>query len=462
MNGVHKRYALHPMISIWSEEQRLKRWIEVELAFLQARAEAGQLSLKAVELIREHAKVNIPRMDQIEKETRHDVIAFIKMVQESLRGTPAEPYAHEFHKLLTSYDTQDPATVIQLRQAVRAILTSLFHVIDAFRQKAVDHKWSFMIGLTHGQFAEPTTFGHLLLVFAAALQRSYERLVAVERRELSEGKISGAIGNYAGFEPALEVRALEILDLKPAVSETQILQRDRFAAVVTTLAILAGTLEQITTSFRLMMRGNCRELEEPRGKGQRGSSRMAYKKNPIISENIQGMARLLRADALCALEDISTWEFRSIEQSSVERHILSRSTSLTFYALERLQGLIDGLVVRPEMMLENLKATQDVWAANPVRDALMEAGVSYDAAYLHLQSMGFKAVDEERHLLELLTTEPVHDIPFGEQDDRTAKDFLGEERLRACFDYRLYIEDGINEMFKRAGLQPRPPLSGSL
>lgn len=452
MNGVHKRYALHPMTRIWSEEERLNRWLEVELAFLQARAEAGQLPLRAVELIREHAKISILRMEQIELETRHDVIAFVKAVQESLRGTEAEPYASEFHKLLTSYDTQDPATVLQLREAIE-VNHGLLHVaMERTGSVADEHKWTFMIGSTHGQYAEPTTFGHLLLVFRQAFQRSFVRLGTISTQELGEAKISGAIGNYAGFDPALELRALDLLNLKPAVAETQILQRDRIATVITALAVLLGTIEQITTTFRLMMRSNCRELEEPRGKGQRGSSRMAYKKNPIGCENLQGMSRLLRADAQCALEDISTWEFRSIEQSCVERHILSRSTTLTHYALSKYIDLINGLVVRPEMMLKNLKATQDVWAANPIRDALMEAGVPYDAAYLHLQDMGFKAADEQRHLLELLMTKPVYDIPFGGQDMRTAKDFLGEERLRACFDYRPYVERGINEMFKRAGL----------
>lgn len=452
MNGLHRRYALGPMKRIWSEEHRLETWLDVELAFLTARAEAGQLPLEAVMLMREHAKLSIQRMDRIEEETRHDVIAFIKMVQESFVGTPAEPFASEFHKHLTSFDMQDPATVLQFREAMLEVVSALQRLIQVLETQANRHRWTYMIAHTHGQYAEPTTLGHLLLVFAEAFKRNLARLQAAIKEDLSQAKMSGAVGNFAGFDPALEERALEILGLRPAVAETQILQRDRFANVISQLAILGGTVEQHTTTFRLMMRSECAELEEPRGKNQRGSSRMSYKKNPIVCENLQGMARMLRADAYCALENISTWEFRSIEQSSVERHILPRATTYAHYAVTKFAGVIEGLVVKPQRLLQNLKATQDVWAANPVRDALMEAGVGYDAAYEYTQRVGFAAVDQSRHLLELLETEPLDDIPFGRQDPRTAKDILGKERLRACFDYRTYVERGINEMFKRAGL----------
>lgn len=447
MNGLHARYSPEEMVRVWDENSRLNWWLLLETSALRARAEAGEIPMRAVELIMRHAKISVARMKEIEKEMRHDVIAFVKMVQESLKGTEAEPYASELHKLLTSYDIVDPATVLQLFEATRMVCTALEKTIQVMRKRAVEHRWSLMIAFTHGQYAEPTTFGHLLLVYATQLERSLRRLNDAIRLELTEGKMSGAVGNYAGPSPELERRALEMVGLKPAIAETQILQRDRFAAVLTSLAILARSIEQIARTFHGMMRSNVRELEEPRSPNQRGSSRMAYKKNPILTEQVWGLVRLIQADAGVAMEDIPTLDFRTIEQSCAERHIFPRATTYTYYLVIKLGELMEGLVVRPKRMLRNLKATQDVWAANPVRDALMEATVSYDDAYEYTQRLGFQASEEERPLLELLQTERITQI-----DPRTAQDVLGAERLSGFFDARAYVERGINEMFSRAGL----------
>lgn len=447
MGVLHERYSLAEMLQVWSEDHRLQCWFRVEMAALQARVEAGELSAIAVQQVSYYARINPRRMKEIEKETRHDVIAFVKMLQETLKGTDAERYGHEIHKPLTSYDVVDPATVLQLREATQLVCVALEKTIEVMRRRAVEHKWSLMIAFTHGQYAEPSTFGHLLLVYATQLERSLRRLNDALRFELAEGKMSGAVGNYAGPSPALERRALELVGLKPAIAETQILQRDRFAAVLTPLAILARSIEQMARTFHGRMSSIVRELEEPRSPNQRGSSRMAYKKNPILTEQVWGLARLIQADAGVAMEDIPTLDFRTIEQSCAERHIFPRATTYTHYLVTKLGELMEGLVVRPKRMLRNLKATQDVWAANPVRDALMEADVSYDDAYEYMQRLGFQASEDERPLLELLQTEPI-----TKSDQRTAQDILGAERLSGFFDARAYVERGINEMFSRAGL----------
>ncbi|TSC76777.1 MAG: adenylosuccinate lyase [Parcubacteria group bacterium Gr01-1014_33] len=435
-----KRYTLPEMENLWvREETKFESWLEVELAVLWARMKLGDLSQEAYVAISINAKIDVKRIAELEVEYDHDMIAFIVSVQEALVVAGAGQYKEEFHKGLTSYDVEDPALVVTLRRAANLIRIELEKLVDVLLEKAFDYKWTIMIARTHGQFAEPTTFGHLLFMFTEAVKRSLNRLDQVEERELKEAKISGAVGSYAGMNPDIEREALEFLQLLPARCETQILQRDRHAAFLSVLAIAASTIEQVCRTFWEMMRSEVGELEEPRGSRQRGSSAMAHKKNPILTERLMGLPRLMRAYAHVAMEDIATPEFRDISQSSVERHILPDATSLLHYMARRMMNLVKNLVIFPERMKENLEIVScGVWATQQVRNALMESGVSYDVAYEYLQQTAFDAVRSRTSLLEILRIRTI----LG--DDRTAESIVGEQKLRQCFDAELYIKDGIN------------------
>jgi len=438
------RYTRPAFRDLWSEKNKKEAWLGVELAFLHARVVLGGLSPEAYDAIKKHAKQDLARMDKLEVEYRHDMIASVVDVQMSLEEAGVGQYASEFHKFLTSYDIEDPAMVILLRQAVIMIQNELTSLQCALRVKAREHKWTLMIMRSHGQYAEPGTFGHLLLVFAEAVKRSWNRLQFVLDNDLSEGKISGAVGNFPGLDPNMAALALDLLNLKPAKAETQILQRDRFAAVISAVSLAGATIEQICRTFWEMMRSEVGELEEPRAKKQRGSSRMPYKKNPILTEQLQGLARLLRGMLVPAFENVATPECRDISQSSVERHILPDATALLDYMAAKLTKLVEGLVVFPERMRENLDKTYGVWAAQPIRDALMESGgnVSYNEAYLYLQRCGFEALRQRRPLMDFLKE------PISEKNPIRGVDVLGVERLLSFFDARVYVEKGTEYIFK--------------
>lgn len=437
------RYTRPAFLDHWSELNKKRTWLEVELAFLAARVETGGLSAEAYDAIKKNAKLNLERMDAFEADVKHDMIAFVKDVQESLKEAGVGQYASEVHKYLTSYDIEDPAMVLLLKRAIHMDIGALEKLEDALRAQARKHKWTLMIHRTHGQFAEPGTFGHLLLVFAESVKRSEARLWLVMQKELSEGKISGAVGNYPGMDPELEAIALQRLELKPTDAETQILQRDRFAAVISAVALASATIEQISRTFWEMMRSDVGELQEPRGKKQRGSSRMAYKKNPITIEQLQGLPRLLRSHLVAAMENVATPECRDISQSSVERHIFPDATALLDYMADKLTKIVQDLVVFPGRMQENFERTYGVWAAQPIRDALMETGISYDEAYDYLQSCGFEAIEKRTSLLNV-----VSEVVISKAVVLTAKDVLGIDRLRSFFDARAYIEKGTEHIFR--------------
>lgn len=436
------RYTRPAFRDLWSEGNKKRMWLSVEIAFLEAREAHNNLSDKAVSAIRTHAKLDLARQDKLEAEYRHDMIAFVKDVQLSLEEAGVGQYASEVHKLLTSYDIEDPAMVLLLRQAVGMNYDELDNLQRALRVKAREHKWTLMIMRSHGQFAEPGTFGHLLLVFAEAVKRSQERLRFVIDHELSEGKISGAVGNFPGLDPNMASYALDLLNLKPAKAETQILQRDRFAAVISAVALATATIEQICRTFWEMMRSDVGELQEPRGQNQRGSSRMAYKKNPILTEQEQGIARLERGYLIAAFENVATPECRDISQSCVERVIFPDATTLLDYATAKLTKMVKDLVVFPKRMRENLDKTYGVWAAQPIRDALMESGISYDEAYEYLQRCGFKALEQQQPLMHFMRE------PISGQSYTSAVDVLGGERLLSFFDPRTYVEKGTEYIFK--------------
>ncbi|MCH7604677.1 adenylosuccinate lyase [Patescibacteria group bacterium] len=437
------RYMLSPMEKLWGRARsKFEFWLKVELAVLQARGHLGEVSLEAYVDIKRNAKVNVNRIKALEAEFDHDMIAFVVSIQESLERAGVGQWKGEFHKPLTSYDIEDPATILMLREAVNLILEELVQLEKALRNKAAEHQWTLMIARTHGQDAEPSTFGHLLLVFAEAVYRSIRRLEHVINEELSEGKISGAVGMYGGISPVLEEKALAYLGLKSAKAETQILQRDRHAAVLGALAVAAGTIEQMASTFWQMMRSNVGELREPRRQSQRGSSAMAWKRNPILTERLIGLARLIRGWAGAQMESIATPEWRDIAQSIVERHTFPDATTLMHYAAVRMTVCVERLEVFPDKMQRNLDRTCGVWAGQLVQVALTETGVSYEDAYLYIQQVGFDAVDQEISILQLLCERPI-----SKEDQRTAESILGQERLEALFDPMAYIRPGIEHIF---------------
>ena len=440
------RYTLPAMKDLWGRpESKFEFWLRVEMAYLQARTELEDLPREAYDaFVNAKLQINVARIDELEAEYDHDMIAFIVMVQEQMEKAGYGIWKGEFHKKITSFDIEDPALILMLQKAVTLILGELTDLKDALLNLSLQHQWTLMIAITHGQYAEPSTFGQLLLAFTNAIERARSRVALVLNIELVEGKMAGAVGSYAGLDVKCVDRALEILDLLPSQAETQIIQRDRHAMLLSVLAITAGTIEQICRTFWEMMRSDVHELEEPRRPKQRASSAMAHKKNPILIERLMGMARLMRANAHAAMENIATPEWRDISQSSVERHIFPDATSLVHYMIVKMTSMIKRLVVFPERMRENLNNTYGVWAGQQVRTALMDKGIDYDTAYLYVQQVSFNAAEKRIQMIELLSN-----IPISENDSRTAKDIISDTKLQAMFDPMEYVRAGIERIFSR-------------
>lgn len=435
------RYTLKPMKELWHPQAKFQFWHNTECAWLKARVAFGEVPEEALESA-EAVKITnaiLKRAKELDEVYDQDMIAFVVAIQEQMGE-----WASEYHKRVTSYDIEDPALIMPLRAACMLIISEAVELECVLRKKAHEHKWTLMIGRTHGQYAEPTTFGHLLMVYAEAIRRSIERLEFVLDHELSEGKMSGPVGMYGEINPAMEEKALSYMGLKPAKAETQILQRDRHAAVVAALAILAGTIEQMARTFWEMMRSDVGELRESRKPNQRGSSSMAWKRNPILIERLEGLPRLIRGFLSAQMESIATPEGRDISQSIVERHTLPDATSLAHYAVVRMARCIERMEVFPKKMLRNLTNTQGVWAGQRVQTALMDAGVAYDVAYKYIQAAGFRATDEETPMIQIL-----RDLSLSDKDERTAVNILGYVPLSRFFEPIPYIRIGIEHIYSR-------------
>lgn len=443
-----ERYTDKRFQVLWSEEEKFSTWLKVELAFLRARAETGDLNQSDYRMIEKHASFDINRINELEAEIQHDMIAFVMSIQESLEKAGVGQLKEEFHKRLTSYDIEDPALVLMLRESALLIHGQLVYFQQSLKTLALKHKLSLMITSTHGQFAEPGTFGELVLVYYEQATRNMRRLERVIDEELSEGKISGAVGNYSGIDPKLERLALSYLDLKPAAAETQILQRDRHATYMSVLAIISSSIQQMAETFWIRMHSMVGELQEGRKPKQRGSSAMPQKRNPILTEKLKGMARLVRANLQASLENIATPEWRDISQSNVERHIFPDATSQTFHMLLGATRLVDNLVVNEKRMAENLFVNSlGVWATQRVRNAMMDAGVEYNVAYEYTQKCAFLATDNRLHLLTYLKS-----LPLSGLDESTAEDVLGVKVLDNFFDPVACVKSlrkGLNKMFRK-------------
>ena len=390
------RYTPPEMGRIWTDQRRYETWLSVECAAADAMAVHGLIPADAARDIRERGKVDAARVDEIERTTRHDVIAFTTAVAEHVG-----PSARWLHFGLTSSDVLDTAQALQLRESCDLLLADVDKLLGAIRDRAFDHKHTPMIGRTHGVHAEPMTFGLKLALWFDELVRDRERLTRA-REAISVGKISGAVGTYAHLDPGIEQSVCDQLGLRPAPVASQVIQRDRHAELLSALAITAASLETFALEIRGLQKTEIGEVEEPFAKGQKGSSAMPHKRNPIGCEQITGLARLVRANALAALENIALWHERDISHSSVERIIFPDSFCSLDHMVRRFTGIVRDLVVYPERMLENLDRSRGVVFSGTVLLELARRGVSREEAYTWVQRNAMRSHDEHIDFKELL------------------------------------------------------------
>jgi adenylosuccinate lyase len=422
------RYSRPEMTAIWSDGAKYRRWLEVELAALDGWAAVGTVPAADVALIR--ASASAPDPEEVasrERETGHDVAAFVDVVAATLGSE-----GRWFHYGLTSSDVVDTAQSLAVREAGRLVLDGLDRAFAAVAARAEEHRETICIGRTHGVHAEPTTFGLKLAGWAFALQRDRDRLErALEGMRV--GKLSGAVGQYAAIEPEVERVACERLGLEPAPTSTQILQRDRHAELLSTLALVASSLDRFATEIRHLARTEVREVEEPFGAGQKGSSSMPHKRNPIAAEQICGLARVVRANATVGLENVALWHERDISHSSAERVVFPDSFLAVDHMLHRFAWLVEGLIVHPERMLENLGASHNLFFSQRLLLALVESGLGRDEAYRQVQRLAQRAWDEVLDFCALVRADPA---------------VAGRVDLDAVFDLGVYARH-VDVVFER-------------
>jgi adenylosuccinate lyase len=401
LETVIARYSRPAMARVWSDESKLARWLDVELAALDGWAAVGAVPTEAVADIRRTAAPPSPaRVAELEARTQHDTAAFVDAVAERLG-----PAGRWFHYGLTSSDVVDTALALQIQQAGGLVLEGVERAFDAVVARAEEHRATLIVGRTHGVHAEPTTFGLKLAGWAFELERGRNR-AALALAGARVGKLSGAVGNYANVDPEVERIACEQLGLEPAPSSTQILGRDRHAEVLGTLALVAASLEKFAVEIRHLARTEVGEVEEPFARGQKGSSAMPHKRNPIVAERICGLARVLRAHALVGLENVALWHERDISHSAAERIVLPDAFLALDYMLDRFAWLVEGLVVRPDRMRANLEASHGLVFSQRLLTALVDAGLARDDAYRLVQGHALRAWESERHLRGLVDADP--------------------------------------------------------
>ncbi len=394
------RYTSPDMGRIWSDQRKYETWLQVELAAVDAMARAGIVPQDAARDIRGRAAFNIDRIEEIEQVTQHDVIAFTTDVAERVG-----PSARWLHFGLTSSDVIDTAQALQMREACDLILKGLDGLMQAVRVRAEEHRRTPMIGRTHGVHAEPMTFGLKLALWYAELARDVARIRRT-REVISVGKLSGAVGTFAHLPPSIEADVCQALDLQPAPVASQVIQRDRHAELLSAIAITGSSLEKFALEIRGLQKTEIGEVEEPFAKGQKGSSAMPHKRNPIGCEQIVGLARLLRANAGAALENNALWHERDISHSSVERVILPDSFTALDHMLRRFTRIVAGMVVYPERMIENLQRSRGVAFSGTVLLELARRGVSREQAYEWVQRSAMRAFHEQRDFKTLLLADP--------------------------------------------------------
>src|SRR5579872_1612220 len=380
------RYTRPEMGRIWSEENKYRQWLEVELATAEALAETGEVPAEAARLLREHASFQVGRIHEIEREVRHDVIAFTSAVAESMAAAGHAPASRWLHYGLTSNDVVDTAQALLVRAASEIIRVGIDALSQVLKTRAFEFKNTVQIGRTHGIHAEPITFGLKLALWYDEMQRNRTRFSAAADG-MRVGKISGAVGTFGHIGPQAEERICQRLGLRPAPIASQVISRDRHAEYVASLALVAATMEKIALEIRHLQRTEVREAEEPFSEGQKGSSAMPHKRNPVVSEQICGLARVVRANVQAALENIALWHERDISHSSVERVILADSATLTDYLLAKTKWLVDGMRVYPERMLRNLHSTKGLIFSGQLLLDLAGAGMLREEAYRTVQRL---------------------------------------------------------------------------
>lgn len=438
------RYSLPAMRALWTEQSKWDMMNRVELAFIAAKVELGQLPDSVLKDFVTHVKVPVDRIEEIEKSTGHDVIAFVKTAQESLQTAGVAEYG-EYHKGLSSYPVQDPANILRLRQANDLIIDELMALTSTLAEMSLEHKWTLMMAYTHVQDAEPATFGHLLTNYTKQIAARVHKLKRIQEENLCWANLGGAVGTFAGLDPKVCELAAKKLGLTLSLS-TQIIPRDNHAEFLNELSVIAGVIEGIYRTLHVRMHSAIHELQEGKSKTYRGSSAMSHKRNPNGTEQVFGLARVMRGYALVGQENIETIDYRDISQSAPERIILPDATALIHYMVNKAKKLAEGLVIFQDQMNKRVnEGSLGVWATQPVRLALMDAGVAYDPAYLYTQVCAFEAVSDNKHMLEIMKTKPI-----SESDTRTALDILGQEKLTGSFDALAYIKDGIEFCFQLA------------
>lgn len=426
------RYSRPQMANLWTLEERMKWWLEVEILSVEAWSQLGVIPQEDAQKIRKNASFDVNRVLDIEQETRHDVVAFTRAVSESLGDEKKW-----VHYGLTSTDVVDTALCAQLLQPMRIIREDMTHLLATVKSLAKAHQYTVMMGRTHGVHAEPTTFGLKAALWYAEIERDLERFDAACER-MRYGKISGAVGTYANVDPKVEEMVCRRLGLKPSPISTQTLQRDRHAEFVFTLALIGTTLDKIATEIRSLQKSEVRELEEPFYKGQKGSSAMPHKRNPVSCEQISGLSRVLRGYVIPALEDVPLWHERDISHSSVERVIFPDATILADYLLNRMNRILSDIHVYPENMRKNMERTHGLVFSQRVLTTLIDAGLSREEAYDTVQPLAMQAWEESTSFKSLVL----------ESEKITAA--LASDQIEACFDPTWHIKH-VDTIFERLG-----------
>jgi adenylosuccinate lyase len=427
------RYTRPEMAELWSEQAQFEAWLEVELAACAAWSDVGMIPAEDVQTLYEDATFDLARIHEIEEQTRHDVVAFTRAVSESLG-----PERKWVHYGLTSSDVVDTAWMVRIKKANALIGDALAGILEVLARRAREHRTSLMMGRTHGVHAEPTTFGLKLALYYAEMKRNMARFETAAE-DMRVGKLSGAVGTFAHIPPEVERLTCERLGLRAAEISTQVLQRDRHAHYLGVLALIGATLEKIAVEIRALQKSEVREVEEAFGKGQKGSSAMPHKRNPIGSENITGCARLLRGYMVSAYENVPLWHERDISHSSVERVIIPDATTVVHYALIRMATILENLVVFEDNMRANMQRTFGLYNSQRVLLALIDAGISREEAYDMVQPLAMQAWNERRSFREIV------------EGDARIMEHLSVAMIDEAFDDGVHLAR-VDEIFGRVGL----------
>lgn len=424
------RYSRKEMVAVWEPENRLAQWLKIEILACEAMVRLGQVPPEALRRIQERAGFDVARVEEIERVVKHDVIAFLTAV-----GERVGPEARYLHWGMTSSDVLDTAFALQLVEAAAILEKDLEGLLQVLKKRAYETKQIPMVGRTHGMHAEPMTLGLIFALWFAEMERNMERLRQAKKR-IAYGKISGAVGTFAHLSPEVEAYVCRQCGLIPAPISNQIIQRDRHAEFFSTLALIATSIEKVALQIRHFQRTELAEAEEPFTQGQKGSSAMPHKRNPVSSENLMGLARVVRAHALAAMENVALWHERDISHSSVERIIAPDSTILLDYMLNRLRLMLDGLVVYPEAMKANLEKSRGLIFSEGLLLRLVQKGLSREEGYAWVQRAAFQALQEKRDFQEVI------------QQDAQILRRLKPEEIRECFDLEHSLRH-VDTIFQR-------------